>query len=210
MNYAWLISLIIMILLGSLAIPDFSLIHRLLIAVLLISLALICFLINLLIKANKKVEENTKESIKKDKDLSTINEQFKKSVESILEIETKFKDIIKKNNIQNNEINDFVLEQNQTAQNFLNILDEAKLEKKINIKVKSREELLNILYNLEHGTTAVFYEDSEREASIKRYDGQELWEFYYYRRGFRTTITDFSLEGVIDNEYFSNAISWIK
>lgn len=210
MNYAWLISLIIMITLGSLAIQDFTLPHKLIIASFLIFIVIFCFLINVLFKANKKIEKTIKDSVKKDKDLLNVNEQFKKSVANISALETKLKDIVEKNNIRNNEINDFFEEQTQTAQDFINFLEEPCSGKRINLKVTGREQLLNILENLESGTTAVFYDDSEREASIKRYAGQELWELYYYRRGFRVTINDFCLQGVINNEYFLNAISWIE
>ena len=104
-----------------------------------------------------------------------------------------------------------LLKTQQEVNNYIDNMDKIS-EKTQNItclNINNKSALLAYLNGISEPETVVFYNDEDREARIE-YTKNSNWEFYYYRKGFETTIKDFCIDGVIHNEYFENAISWIK
>lgn len=208
MNLSWLVALIFTIILSSLAL-NMDLLNRLIIAIILILLAIICYIASSYFSLKSKFQKEQKAKNKRNKEFQDSNEQLKKSIINMSELSDKLREIVDRNNINDNEIDNFLNHQTQTSEELTDFLDKSEKEETIKININSKEKLLSFLDKLESGKIVIFYEDDDREASIKYgYDG--MWEFYYFRKGFETTIRGFSLDMIIDNNYFSNAISWIE
>lgn len=209
MNLTWLIGIIFTIVLGSLAL-NMPIKYRAIIALILILIAIICYVANSYYALKQKFYAQQKSRNKKDKELQECNEQLKNSIFAMNELVGKLRELVEKNNIIDNDIELFLDNQTQTTNEISSYIEvNNKQEEIIKINVKSEEELVSFLEKLESGKVVIFYEDDDRDARIKYgYDG--LWEFYYFRKGFETTIRDFSLNSVINNNYFKNAVSWIE
>lgn len=184
MNLGWFIGLLITETLSCLALVEFPLEYRIGLAIGLALFLFIIYLANLAYKLKISNNKKSKEITQKDDELSNIKQE------------------IKKINEKQNELS------NINCMTYEIIPDEP--EQNIKIYANTKTELVAQLEAIPSGTKVIIYEDDEREATVKKYLNEELWEFYYYRRGFRTTIRDFSLHGVIKNEYFNNVLSWIK
>lgn len=207
MNIAWLIGLIVTIILGSLTLSDFSILNRIILGTILILLVIIIYLITAMMSLKKNTKQETKQ---KDQTIETNIEKLKKSVDSFNEMENKFKSILSEHSIPEPDMVE-LLKTQQEVNDYLDDVDTiSKNESKItHLNVYNKNALLAYLNGINEPEIVLFYSDDDREARIE-YTKSSVWEFYYYRKGFETKIKDFCLDGVINNEYFENAISWIK
>lgn len=207
MNIAWLIGLIITIIFGSLTLTEFSIMHRIALGLFLILLLVVIYFIVTIASLKKNIELETKQ---KDQTIETNIEKLKKSVDSFNEMENKFKSILNEYSIPEPDMAELLKNQRE-VNDYLDDVDSISKNQPhvTQLHVYNKNALLAYLNGINEPEAVIFYSDDDREARLE-YTKNSSWEFYYYRKGFETTIKDFCLEGVINNDYFNNAISWIE
>ena len=206
MDITWVLGTIITIVFSSLMLTEFSILYRIIFGIFLVLLIVIIYLIVSIISLKKNTSEKAKQ---KDKTIEISIENLKKSVESFDEMKNEFKTILNQHNIPEPNLVELLKTQKE-VNDYLDDMDAQKDERKVtHLNVNSKTALLAYLNGINKPETVIFYSDNDREARIE-YTKSSGWEFYYYRKGFETLVKDFCLDGVINNEYFENAISWIK